>query len=104
MMAWNLFVIFAAAAFGFYVGENKRTIKGEKLFFVVCAGVALLWCAHRYSWEEIADSKRAYLSMDGARRGSECCLMLQGTPRRTIRDETGIRRFDCYQYDPGHGP
>jgi|LakMenE01Jun11ns_1017448.scaffolds.fasta_scaffold9246520_1 hypothetical protein len=93
MMAWNLFVIFAAAAFGFYVGENKRTIKGEKLFFVVCAGVALLWCAHRYSWEEIADSKRAYL-VDGwsqTRIG-----VLFNAPRDPASDDSGRDRYSPF--------
>jgi len=92
MMTWNLFVILAAAAFGFYVGENKRTIKGEKLFFAVCIGVALMFCASRYQLEEIVESKSAYLSdgWSGERIG-----LLFSAPRDSSDDE-GRDRFSPF--------
>jgi len=84
MMEWNLFLIVAAAAFGFYIGENKRTIEGEKRFFVVCVGLALVFCASRYSWQKIADSEGAYV-VDGW--SQERIGVLFKAPRDTSGDD-----------------
>jgi hypothetical protein len=93
MMEWNLFLIFAAAGFGFYIGENKRTIQGEKRFFVVCVGLALLLCASRYSWQEIPDSKGAYL-MDGW--SQERIGLLFNAPRDGADDDAGRDRYSPF--------
>lgn len=93
MMEWNLFLIVAAAGFGFYIGENKRTIEGEKRFFVVCVGLALVFCASRYKWEEMADSKGAYV-VDGW--SQERIGVLFKAPRDSADDYDGRDRFSPF--------